>query len=250
MSTQYRIGKVCDVLRSEFPDVSISKLRFLEEQGLVEPDRTQGGYRIYTQRHIDELRQVLHMQRDEFLPLKVIKEELARRMSSGGTSRGGRGGQQPPRVSISAPDERVALDDLCRRAQVTPEFVAECREADLVSGIVDEDGRTFFSLHECGIVQAAGQMRRLGVDVRHLRGVRTAMGRSAALVEQYAAARLRVKNPEQRELAVRSVESLTQSLADFMRLAFVRDVRLMTARSFAAAGATTPARQHDHVVRN
>ena len=241
------------MLRSEFPDVSISKLRFLEEQGLIEPDRTQGGYRIYTQRHIDELRQVLHMQRDEFLPLKVIKEELARRLSSGvvAGARGGRGGQQPPRVSISAPDERVALDDLCRRAQVTTEFVAECRDADLVSGVVDGDGRMVFSLHECGIIQSAGQMRRLGVDVRHLRGVRTAMGRSAALVEQYAAARLRVKNPEQRELAVRSVESLTQSLADFMRLAFVRDVRLMTARSFAAAGATTPvSAREDQIVRS
>jgi hypothetical protein len=75
------------------------------------------------------------------------------------------------------------------------------------------------------------------VGVRNLRQVRAAMGRNAALVEQYAAARLRTRNPEQREAAVKGVEALTQSLVDFMRLSFVRDVRSMTARSFAAAGA-------------
>ncbi len=223
-----RIGKVVDMLKEEFSDVSISKLRFLEDQGLVRPERTPGGYRMYTPQHVEELRAVLRMQRDEFLPLRVIRDELHRRLSGNNGSAGSRVANT--KVSLTAPESFVALTELCHRAQVTPEFVAECREADLVSGTHSPEEGWAYSLHECGIVQAAGQMRRLGVDVRHLRQIRAATGHVAGLVEQYAAARLRARNTEQREMAVRAVESLTQSLSDFMRLAFVRDVRSMTSR--------------------
>lgn len=241
-SEQIRIGRVVELLKDEFSDVSISKLRFLEEQGLVQPLRTPGGYRMYTLQHVEELRQVLRMQRDEFLPLRVIRDELHRRLS-GNAPKSGAAAAATQRVSLAAPEEYVALDELCRRAQVPNEFVEECREADLVEGTRLDSGRLVYSLHECGIIQAAGQMRRLGVDVRHLRHVRAATGRTAGLVEQYAAARLRQRNAEQRGAAVREVEALTQSLADFIRLCFIRDVRVMTARSFEAtsSGERSPA---------
>ena len=146
----------------------------------------------------------------------------------------------PPRVSLTTPDDLVPLEMLLARTQVTAEFVEECRQNDLVQGRPTEDGGVAFSLHECGIIQAAGQMQRLGVDLRHLRQVRSAVGRQAALVEQFAAARLRVPNPEQREVGIRTVEALTQSMSDFMRLAFVRDVRAMTSRVTGTDG-TPPA---------
>jgi len=247
-----RIGQVCNELRAEFDDISISKLRFLEEQGLVQPERTPGGYRMYSEQNMEALRHILRMQRDEFLPLKVIRDELQRRLDGGaGTTAGGSALRRPgvsaapgagavPRVSLSAPDELVALPQLVQRAQVTAEFVEECRQADLVTGRQTNDGQMAFSLHECGIVQTAAMMERLGVDLRHLRQVRSSIGRQAALVEQYGAARLRNPNPEQREVALRSVEALTQALSDFMRLAFVRDVRLMTARQAAAGSPGRP----------
>jgi DNA-binding transcriptional MerR regulator len=244
-SEQIRIGKVVEMLKDEFADVSISKLRFLEDQGLVQPLRTPGGYRMYTPNHVEELRAVLRMQRDEFLPLRVIKDELHRRLSGTGP---GAGAVRASKVSLTAPEEFVSLVDLCRRAQVTPEFVNECREADLVNGVQQTGGSWAFSLHECGIVQSAGQMRRLGIDVRHLRQVRVATGHVAGLVEQYAAARLRVRNVEQREQAVKAVESLTQSLTDFMRLACVRDVRSMTSRVVAASSPS--AREQEPLVRS
>ncbi len=244
-SDQIRIGKVVQMLKDEFSDVSISKLRFLEDQGLVRPERTPGGYRMYTKQHVEELRAVLRMQRDEFLPLRVIRDELHRRLSGNTPVAGSR--PAAAKVSLTSPEEFVAMAELCRRAQVTPEFVRECREADLVSGMQDADGVWSYSLHECGIVQAAGQMRRLGIDVRHLRQIRAATGHVAGLVEQYAAARLRARNTEQREMAVRAVESLTQSLSDFMRLAFVRDVRSMTSR---VVSATSPSATEQEPIRS
>jgi DNA-binding transcriptional MerR regulator len=243
-----RIGQVCKMLSAEFEDVSISKLRFLEEQGLVQPQRTPGGYRMYSEENVEALRHILRMQRDEFMPLRVIRDELQRRLedpaSASGARRVSMSQQQawPPRVSLTAPDETVTLDELVHRAHVTPDFVEECRQADLVQGRRLDDGRTGFSLHECGIVQSAWLMHRLGIDVRHLRQVRSAMGNQAALVEQYAAARLRHPNPETRAGAVKSVEALTQAMSDFMRLAFVRDVRSMTARSVGAASPTPAGR--------
>lgn len=238
-----RIGQVCTMLKDEFSDISISKLRFLEEQGLVEPERTPGGYRMYSSRDVEALRHILRMQRDEFLPLKVIREELQRRLGESGPSTVRRVGSTPgavpgttTRVSVSTPDELVALDQLVQRAQVSTEFVEECRQQDLVHGTRLDDGRVGFSLHECGLVQAAAIMQRLGVDLRHVRQVRSSVSRQAALVEQYAAAPLRNPNPEQREAALRSVETLTQALSDFIRLAFVRDVRQMVAESGGATG--------------
>src|ERR1700704_837919 len=71
------IGAVCKALRQEFPDISISKIRYLEDQKLLAPRRTQGGYRLYTQTDVQRLRTILRLQRDEFLPLRVIRQELA-----------------------------------------------------------------------------------------------------------------------------------------------------------------------------
>src|SRR5205807_7282387 len=88
------IGAVCKALRQEFPDISISKIRYLEDQKLLAPRRTQGGYRLYTQNDVQRLRTILRLQRDEFLPLRVIRQELAGGRSerevapSGGEPRG------------------------------------------------------------------------------------------------------------------------------------------------------------------
>src|SRR5690349_4384448 len=103
------IGTVCGRLRDEFPDVSISKIRYLEDQGLLNPRRTQGGYRLFSEDDVDRLETILRLQRDEFLPLRVIKEELA----------SGAGAQRKRRRAVGAGEEALDLDGLCARAGVT-----------------------------------------------------------------------------------------------------------------------------------
>src|SRR2546423_14956598 len=93
------IGAVCKALRQEFPDISISKIRYLEDQKLLSPRRTQGGYRLYTQADIERLGTILRLQRDEFLPLRVIRQELAGGPGGRDVAPGpARAGPSPPRA--------------------------------------------------------------------------------------------------------------------------------------------------------
>jgi len=260
--TRYRIGQVCDLLREDFPDISISKLRFLQDKGIVEPARTASGYRMYSERDVEALRVALHMQRDQFMPLRVIREELGRMLANGGPRPGaaaaaaGSGASAaasadaasaaPRRVAGSQPaagavrlgveEQLVSAEAVARSAGVTHEFLEECRAADIVTGRRDSDGTTRYTQDEAGLIAMAGTLHTLGLDVRHLRQASSAMSRQGAIVEQYASAILRAPGDEARERGLRTVEDLTTQLAEFLRIAFVRDVKLMTARATGGAG--------------
>lgn len=239
--TRLRIGQVCELLREEFPDVSISKLRFLQDKGIVEPERTPGGYRMYSEHDVEALRIALHMQRDQFMPLRVIREELRRRLDEGRTEGGTRptaASTQPVGTMPSAGQVRLGLEEplvsaeaLVRAAGVSHEFLEACRTADIVSGRRDGDGLVLYTPDEVGLVTLAGALAGLGLDVRHLRQAAMAMGRQGAIVEQYAAAILRAPGEDARERGIQKVEALTSQLAEFLRIAFVRDVKLMTSRT-------------------
>lgn len=243
-TTRFRIGQVCDLLRDEFPDISISKLRFLQDKGIVDPERTPGGYRMYSEADIAALRVALHMQRDQFMPLRVIREELRRRLDAGtlGTAnRIGTDGAAAPRpvgtmpaageVRLGEEEQLVSAEALTRAAGVTHEFLEACRAADIVTGRRDADGIVLYTPDEVGLVSLAGALSALGLDVRHLRQAATAMARQGAIVEQYAAALLRAPGEDARERGLRTVENVTSQLAEFLRIAFVRDVKLTTARA-------------------
>jgi DNA-binding transcriptional MerR regulator len=245
--TRLRIGQVCDQLREEFPDITISKLRFLQDKGIVEPERTAGGYRMYSNRDVEALRVALHMQRDQFMPLRVIKEELRRRLESGttaprpapsGVSETQPAGVRPVgtmpaagEVKLGVEEQLVSAEALVRAAGVTHEFLESCRSADIVTGRRDEAGLVLYSPDEVGLVALAGGLSTLGLDVRHLRQAAMAMGRQGAIVEQYAAAILRAPGEDARERGMQAVETLTGQLAEFLRIAFIRDVKLMTTRA-------------------
>jgi DNA-binding transcriptional MerR regulator len=244
--TRFRIGQVCDLLREEFPDISISKLRFLQDKGIVEPERTPGGYRMYSTTDIDALRVALHMQRDQFMPLRVIRQELRRRLDTGagratdpaGSGAGAAASHRPVgsmptpgQVRLGVEEQLVSAEAVVRSAGVTHEFLESCRSSDIVSGRRDAEGMVLYTPDEVGLVTLAGTLASLGLDVRHLRQAAMAMGRQGAIVEQYAAAMLRAPGDESRERGMRTVEELTGQLAEFLRIAFVRDVKLMTARA-------------------
>src|SRR4051812_23449968 len=116
------IGEVCNRLHDEFPEISISKIRYLEDQGLVSPRRTQGGYRLFSEDDVERLETILRLQRDEFLPLRVIKEELA----------AGAGQQRKRRRAAGAGEEALDLEGLCARAGISRERVKELEDFGLI----------------------------------------------------------------------------------------------------------------------
>ena len=117
------IGTVCGMLKDEFPDISISKIRYLEDQGLLAPRRTQGGYRLFSEDDVERLETILRLQRDEFLPLRVIRQELA---SSGARDRKKR------RTGLTAEEPELDLDELCERAGIDARLARELEEFGLL----------------------------------------------------------------------------------------------------------------------
>src|SRR2546429_6202361 len=117
------IGTVCRRLKAEFPDISISKIRYLEDQGLLTPKRTQGGYRLFGEDDVERLETILRLQRDEFLPLRVIREELA----------AGAGKERRRRRTSALGEQEGGLDlqGLCERAGIGPQRARELEEVVL-----------------------------------------------------------------------------------------------------------------------
>ena len=120
------IGTVCKLLHEEFPDISISKIRFLEDQKLITPRRTPGGYRLYSDDDVGQLREILRMQRDEFLPLRVIRQVIAQGRSTAGSGR-------RPRL-VGGGEDALSLEQLLSDADADAGFVRELEEYQLLDG--------------------------------------------------------------------------------------------------------------------
>jgi len=211
------IGTVCGMLKSEFPDISISKIRYLEDQGLLAPRRTQGGYRMFSEEDVERLETILRLQRDEFLPLRVIRQELA---SPGSTERKRRralgGGAEE--------DEEVELDELCERAGIDPRLARELEEFGLVHGRSD-GGRRLYGELEVDIAASCGQLARFGIDPRHLRTFRSAADREAGLIEAVVGPALRSRSAERRRGAADDLELLGAQAQELIQLLFLRALR-------------------------
>jgi DNA-binding transcriptional MerR regulator len=209
------IGAVCRRLREEFPDVSISKIRYLEDQGLLAPRRTQGGYRLFTEDDVERLETILRLQRDEFLPLRVIREELSLPSRRRRPRRGG---------ALRAPEPEVNLAGLCEQAGVGREFVAELEEYGLLQPRA-ENGERLYPERDIGVVAACARLARYGVSPRHLRSFRTGAEREAGLLEQVVAPALRSRNPERRHAGLEDLEALASASQELSQLLFWRAVR-------------------------
>jgi len=220
------IGAVCKILQSEFDDVSISKIRYLEDQKLLSPRRTSGGYRLYSQSDVERLRTILRLQRDEFLPLRVIRQELA----SGGDLALGDGEHKPASGAV----RRAILVDTSRAYLAVEEIVEEtgARE-ELIRelenfGIVQpekREGKTVYDETDREIVRAANELSRVGVGARNLRVFRSSADREANLLEAVLGPSLRSRNPERRKEALESLESLAATVSHLKHLLLVRDLR-------------------------
>ena len=229
------IGAVCKQLSQEFPDISISKIRYLEDQKLLSPRRTPGGYRLYAQGDVSRLRTILRLQRDEFLPLRVIRQELA----------AGRAENETPASAAPAPPAEVSrpgaalrrltfsirergalysLDDVVEETGAEPALVRELEDFGIVQGEM-RGGTRYFDETEREIVRAVTELARYGVGGRNLRVFKTSADRESALLQQILAPSLRSRNPERRKEAIEALENLAAVASHLKHLLLVRDLR-------------------------
>ena len=221
------IGAVAKILSQEFDDISISKIRYLEDQKLLAPRRTAGGYRLYSQADVERLRAILRMQRDEFLPLRVIRQELAtgdftgtaaeRREPEAPRGLGGRGGH-----------DLLARGRCSTRRGVGEQFLRSFRTSGS-SSAKRRDGRDAYDETDLEIVRAAAELSSSASAGATCACSRRSADREAALLEQLVSAQLRSRSQARRKEAIENLESLAAVCGHLKHLLLVRDLRRLKA---------------------
>lgn len=205
------IGAVLAQLRADFPDVTISKIRFLESEGLVQPGRTPSGYRLFAPGDVERLRFVLSAQRDHYLPLKVIKEQLdaADRGAAHADAH-----ERPPRklVSLAAPsgdptptpadfasgrEIRVTREDLLAKAEIDATTLGELQQY----GLIRPGAAGFYDADAVAVARTVKAMTDYGIEPRHLRAFRASADREVGLLEQIVTPVLRQRDADARARA-------------------------------------------------
>lgn len=219
------IGAVCKILGQEFDDVSISKIRYLEDQKLLSPARTTGGYRLYSQTDVKRLRAILRMQRDEFLPLRVIRQELssARERAKEETRPLSRRGA----VSVEKAASDLSLQEVLDQTKAGAGLVRELEEFGLLHP-GRSNGDPTYDEADLEIVRAAAELARFGVEGRNLRGFATSADREAALLEQILAPGLRSRSKERRREAIENLEGLAAVCGRLRHQLLVQELRRLT----------------------
>jgi DNA-binding transcriptional MerR regulator len=221
------IGAVCKILSQEFEDISISKIRYLEDQKLLSPRRTQGGYRLYSQADVERLRTILRLQRDEFLPLRVIRQELAAGVGHESDARPSTAKLRRA-VSVEPSSSRVDQDEVVEETGASEQLLRELEEFGIVQP-ERRDGGILFDETDLEIVRAASELARFGVAGRNLRVFRTSADREAALLEQLLGPALRSRSQARRKEALENLESLAAVCSHLKHLLLVRDLRRLKA---------------------
>ncbi|MEU4068176.1 MerR family transcriptional regulator [Streptomyces wedmorensis] len=204
------IGTVLNQLRDEFPEVTISKIRFLEAEGLVEPRRTASGYRKFSPQDVERLAQILRMQRDHYLPLKVIREHLD------ALARG-------EQIKLPAPGRRRDLLEGAWEPDAEPPTAARIGRAELIAaaevtetelaewesyGLIAETEGGGYDAESVTVARLVADLGRFGLEPRHLRAVKAAADREAGLIEQVVAPLRRHRNPQTRAHAEATAQEL------------------------------------------
>jgi len=205
------IGEVLGQLRPEFPDITISKIRFLEAEGLIEPERTASGYRKFSREDVSRLRYVLSAQRDHYLPLRVIKEHLDAIDRGLEPPAFGAAGPKVPRALVAAeglPDAdsflpevteiRLSRSELLSAAGLQPEQLDQLEQYGLLA---PRQGGSHYDGDALVVAKTVAEMARFGIEARHLRPFKTAAEREIGLVEQVVTPLVRQRNPEARARA-------------------------------------------------
>jgi len=207
------IGEVLARLRAEFPDVSVSKIRFLESEGLIEPARSPSNYRMFDAEDIERLRYILTAQRDQYLPLRVIKERLVPPSPGRGSapdSAASSPADPDPAPAGAPPGGALSRSQLLAEAGIDEEQLADLETFGLVRRVGRRYGQDALQ-----VASAAAALGTYGVGARHLRAVRAAVEREVSFIEQVVAPTLRQRNPEAIQQAgrtAREIAALTMRL--------------------------------------
>jgi DNA-binding transcriptional MerR regulator len=203
----HTIGSVCRRLQTDFPDISISKIRYLEDQGLLSPKRTRGGYRLFSEEDVQRLETILRLQRDEFLPLRVIRQELAAPAS---------GERRRRRADLTAEEPLIGMEELCDKAGISLQQARELTDYGLLDPPLTEA--------DADVAAVCARFVAAGADPRHLRKFATAAGNQADLLEALVP-KLRSRNPEARQGAVEDLRGLAELAQELNQLLFWRALR-------------------------
>ena len=217
------IGAVCRLLQQEFDDISISKIRYLEDQELIHPQRTRGGYRLFGPDEVERLRSVLRMQRDDYLPLRVIREELDGSQSPVEERRERR--RRRPEMPGATGAERVRRAELVQATGVDDDLLRDLEEYNVVRAA--RDGT--YAADDVEIVRTCMRIGQYGMGARHVRHIHSSVERAAGLVEQVLGASLRSRNVDRREDGLVQLAEIAALAADLTERVLVRDVRDATA---------------------
>jgi DNA-binding transcriptional MerR regulator len=201
------IGEVLVTLKTEFPDVTISKIRFLEGEGLVDPERTQSGYRKFYESDVSRLRQILRLQRDEYLPLKVIKDRLAK-LDEEPLAPEDLAAEAAADEEVTEPPSgfHMSMEELSAATGVDRERIRELESFGLI-GSQSANGSTYYDGEAFVILSIVREFFKFGIEARHLSMYRHFAEREATFFEGIVMPMLRQKNPDARRAAT---DNLTQ----------------------------------------
>jgi DNA-binding transcriptional MerR regulator len=210
------IGAVCRRLKPEFPDISISKIRYLEDQGLLTPRRTPGGYRLFGEDDVDRLETILRLQRDEFLPLRVIRQQLATSIQRGRRKQRG--------AALATEEQELTVDELCARAGIAASALRDLEGFGLLQPTVVRGERRYRD-SDVEIAALCAQLGAYGISARHLRTFQTSAERNAALLGQVTAPALHGRSVERRQAGLEDLRALGELTQELSQLLLWRSLR-------------------------
>ena len=218
------IGEVLVAVKTEFPDITISKIRFLEAEGLIEPERTPSGYRKFYVDDVERLRSILRMQRDEYLPLKVIKERLLQQDADGeGAEADEEGSAAPAETEGETAEEGLAdaptglqmsIEEMSAATGVERDRIKELESFNIVCSH-GPDGARYYDGDDYILLSIVKDFFRHGIEPRHLTMYKHFADRESRFFEDLVAPRLRQKNPDARRVASETLADLSVTSRKF-----------------------------------
>jgi DNA-binding transcriptional MerR regulator len=215
------IGEVLVSVKTEFPDITISKIRFLEAEGLIEPERTPSGYRKFYVDDVDRLKSILRMQRDEYLPLKVIKERLAKQDAGPETPIDGVGeatdGDEASVVEeiADAPTGlQMSLEEMSTATGIDRERIKELESFGIICSHGPE-GAKYYDGDDFVVLSIVKDFFRFGIEPRHLTMYKHFADRESSFFDQIVAPTLRQRNPDARRTAAQTLAELSSTSRKF-----------------------------------
>jgi DNA-binding transcriptional MerR regulator len=215
------IGEVLVSVKTEFPDITISKIRFLEAEGLIEPERTPSGYRKFYGHDVDRLKSILRMQRDEYLPLKVIKERLATQdagpdgvLPTGDTAEAEDGASVVEEIAEAPTGLQMSLEEMSTATGIERDRIKELESFGIVRSHGPEGAR-YYDGDDFVILSIAKDFFRHGIEPRHLTMYKHFADRESTFFDQIVAPTLRQKNPDARRTATQTLAELSATSRKF-----------------------------------